>query len=948
MLRHLPVLFTAALFAAPHALSAQDSASTLRVSTDTAQVIPTDPHVIVGTLPNGLRYYVRANHKPEQRAELRLVVNVGSVLEDDDQRGLAHFVEHMAFNGTTHFAKQAMVNYLESIGMRFGADVNASTGFDETVYEITVPTDSVRTVDKSMQILEDWAHGLTFDSTEIDKERGVVIEEWRLGQGAGSRMRDKQFPILFQDSRYAVRLPIGEKRTLETFTRDKLTRFYHDWYRPDLMAVVAVGDFDAHAIEALIRQHFAALANPAHERERTIYPVPDRDSTRYTIATDPEATGSSVGVYYMLPVREDRTVGAYRRGIIEDLYNSMLNERLDELAQKPNPPFIDASSSSGNLIRSKNAYVLGAAVKDNGIERGLDAVLTEAERVRRYGFTQTELDRQKTEMLRGMEQAYAERDKTNSAAYAGEYVDSYLDDEPIPGIAYEYALTKALLPGVTLAEVNALAAHWLGDSNRVVAVNAPQKAGVTVPPAAALASVFDSVRTKTITPYQDALADAPLIARPPTPGRVVSTKMIDSIGVTEWTLSNGVRVILKPTDFKADQLLVRAYSPGGTSLASNADYIAATTAAGVVRMGGVGGFDLIQLQKALAGKAVGLSPFISDLEEGISGSASPKDAETLFQLIYLYFTAPREDSSAFQAFQSRLKESLANRAGSPLAAFQDTVEVTMAQHNFRARPITSTLFDEMSLGKSLAFYRDRFADASDFTFVFVGNFTPSQIRPFVERYLGGLPARHRQERWRDEGIRYPKGVIHKVVRKGLEPKSETQILFTGPFTFTRENVHALDAMADVLQIKLRESLREELGGTYDVSVQATASRDPNADYEVRIDFGSAPERVAELTKAVFQQIDSLEVLRDTDKDLSKVRETDLRERQTNLRQNGYWLSALATYDRYGWDPRRIASYDLITHTDAAAIRSAAKRYLNPRNYVQVSLFPERAAGDSRK
>jgi zinc protease len=754
-------------------------------------------------------------------------------------------------------------------------------------------------------------------------------------------MRDKQFPILFADSRYAIRLPIGEKRTLESFTRDKITRFYHDWYRPDLMAVVAVGDFDPAAMEALIRKHFARLANPTPERSRTVFPVPARDSTRFAIATDPEATGSSVGVYYMQPVHDERTVGAYRRGLIEQLYNNMLNDRLSELAQKPNPPFIGASSSEGPLIRSKAAYVLGAAVKNGGIERGLDVLLTEGERVERYGFTASELARQKKEILRGMEQAYAEREKTNSAAYAAEYVSSFLDHEPIPGIAYEYALTRALMPGITLPEVNALAREWLGDRNRVVVVNAPKKAGVTVPGPTMLASVFDSVRAAPLTPYDDALADAPLIPRPPTPGTVVSRATIDSIGVTTWTLSNGVRVILKPTDFKADQILVHAYSPGGTSLASNPDYVAAATAATVVRAGGVGAFDLIGLQKALAGKAVGVSPYISELDEGISGSASPKDVETLFQLIYLYFTAPREDSSAFRAYQTRVKESLASRGASPQAAFQDTIAVTMAQHNFRARPVTSQLFDEMNLRKSFAFYRDRFADASDFTFIIVGTFDAHQLEPLVERYLGGLPSTHREEHWRDDGIRYPTGVIRKAVKKGLEPKSETEIMFTGDFDFTRENVHTIDALAEVLEIKLRKRLREDLGGTYSVSVQASASRDPKADYEVAIDFGSAPDRVAELTSAVFRQIDSLAVLQNADTDLAKVRETEIRERQTNLKQNSYWLSALATYDRYGWDARKIVdASDLITALNAATIRRAAQTYLNRRNYVQVSLYPE--------
>lgn len=936
--------------AAPRAAIAQQgkAAALPRVSTDSAHALPFDPHVLTGTLPNGLRYYIRANHKPEHRAELRLVVNAGSVLEDDDQRGLAHFVEHMAFNGSSHFAKQAMVNYLESIGMRFGADVNASTGFDETVFMITVPTDTARIVQKGMQILEDWAHNLTFDPTEIDKERGVVIEEWRLGQGAGSRMRDKQFPILFQNSRYAVRLPIGKKQTLDTFTRDQLTRFYHDWYRPDLMAVVAVGDFNPRTMRALITQHFGAIPDPRAERKRTVYPVPNEDTTRYAIATDPEATGSSVGVYYLLPAEHEHTVGAYRHGLVEDLYNAMLTERFSELAQRPNPPFIGASSSSGELVRSKDAYVLDAVVRDNGVESGLAALLTEAERVRRYGFTQSELDREKKETLRGLEEAYANRTTTNSAIYAGEYVDGFLSGDPVPGIAYDYALTRKLLPGITLTEVNALAAHWLGDSDRVVMVNAPRKDSVTVPSARALAAVFDSVRTAPITPYKDELADAPLVPHPPTPGTIDSTTTIDSIGVTEWTLSNGVRVILKPTQFKADQILMRAYSPGGTSLAPDSNYIAATTAAGVVEMGGVGAFDRIALQKALAGKAVSVSPYIGELEEGLSGGASPKDMETLFQLVYLYFTAPREDSAAFDAYQTRVKQSLASRSASPMAAFEDTVQVTMAQHNFRARPVSSALFDEMNLHRSLAFYRNRFADASDFTFVFVGSFTPQQIKPLVERYLGGLPSRHRVEHWRDDGIRYPTGVIHKVVTRGLEPKSETQLMFTGPFAFTRAHIRMLNAMCDVLQIKLRETLREKMGGTYSVDVAPTAERDPVANYEVTIAFGSSPDRVDELTAAVFAEIDSLRTLPDTDADLAKVRETERRERETSLKQNGYWLSALATYDEYGWDPRQIPVYDaFIRHLSAADIRQAARQYLNERNYVAVSLYPAKTPASKK-
>jgi zinc protease len=903
--------------------------------------MPLDKNVTIGKLQNGLAYYIRENKEPENRAELRLVINAGSVLEDDDQRGLAHFVEHMAFNGTKNFAKQELIEYLEFVGMRFGADLNAYTSFDETVYQLRVPTDSLEVLKRAFQILEEWAHRVRFEDDEIDKERGVVIEEWRLDRGANARMFDKQFPILVKDSRYAERLPIGTKENLESFPYKKVKRFYRDWYRPDLMAVIAVGDFDSEQVAKLIKKRFKNIPPAKNPRKREVVQVPDHDEMLFAVATDPEATQSVVRVYYKHPPEEEATHRAYRESIVSGLFNRMLNDRFGEIVQQPGAPFIVANSSKSSLVRTKSAYTLTALVQDNGIEAGLEAILLEAERVARYGFTQSELDRQKRELLRFIEKLYEERDKQNSKAFAEEFIRSFLTGESIPGIAYEFELHKKFLPEITLEEVNRMVRAWITDKNRVVMVNAPEKEGLTVPTEAQLRAVFGRMKQKKIEPYADDVADAPLLTEPPAPSPVVAGKKWPEIGVTEWQLANGVRVLLKATDFKEDEFLFTAYSPGGTSLASDTDYVAASTATSVVQGGGLGEFDAIQLQKQLAGKLVRVSPYINSLEEGLSGGGSPKDMETLFQLIYLQFTAPRKDSTAFLAFQSRIKAFLANRSSNPEAAFGDTVQVTLAQYHQRARPVSPAYFDEMDLNQSFAFYRDRFADASDFTFVFVGNFTEEKIKPLIETYLGGLPSIKRIEKWRDVGIRAPKGVITKSVKKGTAPKSLTRIVFTGPFEWRQQNRYDLQSMIEVVRFRLREALREDLGATYGVSVRAAPSHYPSSDYSISINFGSDPARVNELVFVVFEEIHRLQDDGPSEADVEKVQEIQRRERETALKQNRSWLRWLEFYDQHGEDLLQINAYnDLVDNLTAEAIQEAAKRYFDVKNYVQVSLFPE--------
>lgn len=926
----------------PSDAAAHDTLPQTAGSPDHRDRLSVDPEVTTGELPNGLHYYIRENPRPANRAELRLVVNAGSILEDPDQLGLAHFVEHMAFNGTTHFEKQELVDFIERTGMQFGAHVNAYTGFDETVYMLRVPTDSAELFATGFQILEDWAHGLTFDTTEIRKERGVVIEEWRGSQGAQMRLMQQQFPVLFRGSRYAKRLPIGTRESLQTFSSEALRRFYRDWYRPDLMAVVAVGDFDERDVERLIREHFSRIPAATDPRPRPRHGVPLRDSTAVTIATDPEATRTTTQVFFFSGgARPEGTVGAYRESLVERLYSRMLNERLGELARRPDPPFLAAGGGTEPVVREAEAFTLGVAVPDTGVARGLEAVLTEVERADRHGFTEAELARAKRALLRGYEQAYAERENAESGSFAAEYIRHFLTGEPIPGIARELELAERLLDGITLEEVDGAARSWLGLEDRVLLVSAPEKPGVVLPDADALLELFEQVGQAAVAPYEETVSDAPLVAAEPPEAAIVDEASDAALNTTTWTLENGVRVILKPTEFKADEVLFTAYSPGGLSLVPDSLFTSGQVATQVLAAGGVGEFSAVELQKKLAGIVARVGVNIATYQEGLSGSASAADLETLFKLIYLHFTAPRADTAAFQALLSNYRASLVNRSVSPAAAFQDTLNLVLTQYHPRSRPFTVAQVDSIDLGDATTVYRDRFADASDFTFVFVGSFTVDRLRPLVRRYLGNLPALHRGEAPRDLGVRPPAGVVEREVHKGIEPVSQTGLVFSGPIEYTRAERFALSTLADVLEIKLREQLREELGGTYGVGVRAAPSRLPQPHYTLSIQFGSAPERADELVGEVFDQIESLRREGAGDEELAKVKETRLRQRETALEANDFWLRHLAHANRIGEDPREALKLDsLLDQLTSESVRSAAVTYLDPERFVRVTLMPE--------
>jgi zinc protease len=905
--------------------------------------LPVDPKVRIGTLPNGIRYYIRQNPKPEKRAELRLVVNAGSILENENQLGLAHFVEHTAFNGTTHFAKNDLVKYLQSIGVRFGADLNAYTGFDETVYILPVPTDTARIVDQAFTILEDWARGQTFDSTEVVNERGVVREEWRLGKGAGDRMLHQWLPIALKGSRYAERLPIGNEPSIMSATSARLRSFYNNWYRPDLEAVIAVGDFKPADMEAEIKKHFASIPKPVNPTKRPIADVPSNKEPLIAIASDKEATSSDVSLIFKLPAEKTKTVGDYRRALMERLYLGMLNDRLDEIAQKPDAPFLGAGASKGNLIgRNTDAFTLSAGVKDGAIERGLEALVAESKRVDQFGFLQSELDRQKESLVRGYERAYAERDKSQSASFVQEYINNYLNGEAIPGIEYEYKLVQELVPTIALADVNKLASNWITDENRIVIAQSPQKDSVRIPTRAELAAAVQRGERATVTAYTEDLSSSALVEHAPAPGKIVSTRSIPSVNVFEWKLSNGARVLVKPTDFKADEVLFGAFSPGGTSLAPDSDYMSAALASQITTISGLGKFNHTDLQKKLAGKVASAGVNIGETNEGLTGHASPRDLETMLQLIYLDFTAPRFDSSAYEAFKNQVGPFLANRSSDPDQVFSDTVTSTMTQHNFRSRPLTAATFAEVNPEKALAFYKDRYADASDFTFVFVGNVDSTALRPLVETYLASLPSLSRKETFRDNGGAPPKGIVEKVVHKGVEPKANTIIDFTGACQYAPASRFAIRSLVELFQIKINETLREQLGGAYSPSVGGGCNRVPRQEYSITVQFNSAPENVEKLTQSVFALIDSLKKQPPTQADVDKVKEQLLRSREVEIKQNAYWLGNILAREQSGEDLAGLLNpYDeMIKALTPVQIQQAAQKYFDTNNYARFILLPE--------
>ncbi len=905
-------------------------------------LLPVDPDVIIGKLPNGLTYYIRKNAEPKNRAELYLVNKAGSVLETDPQRGLAHFTEHMAFNGTRDFPKNELVNYLQKSGVKFGADLNAYTSFNETVYQLPVPTDSAKMFEKAFDILSNWAGYVTFDPKEIDDERGVVLEEERLrGKNAQERLQNQILPVLLNNSRYAERLPIGKEDILKTFKPETIKSFYHDWYRPDLQAVVAVGDFDPKRVEQLIKDNFSELKNPANEKSRTKYIVPATPGTKVKIATDKEFPYTLCEIVVRHPGTTVQTKADYLQSMRVNLFNEMLNQRLSELTKQANPPFLFGRASYGGFLGHEDAFTSIAVAKPGELEKAIKAVVAEAERARKFGFTQTEFDRAKQDALTQMESGYKERDKTKSVNFVREYQQNFLEGEAIPGIAWEYNFFKENIDKIKLSEINALAGKYISDQNRAVIVEAPEKEKDKLPNEKTLLEWISSAG-KSVIAYVDNVSNKPLLAKEPAPGKIVSEKKDTAIVTTTLTLSNGVKVILKPTAFKNDEILINGYHFGGTSLASDADFTSADMADNVIGNSGLADFNEIQLGKMLSGKNVHISPNITETTEGINGSSSPKDLETALQLVYLYFTQPRKDADIWQSSMTQTKSILANRSLDPTSVFQDTVSAVLSNHNFRRMVPSTERLNNASLDKAYGFYKGRYADANGFTFTLVGSFDADKIKPLLEKYLGSLPSGKGDETYKNLGIHIPAGQLTKEVHKGIGDKSSVRLVFSGDYDFNADNNLQVDALNEILNIKLIERLREKEGGVYAPGVGANFVKVPNQRYSIIVQFGCAPANVEKLINATMEEINKIKQNGPEAVDIQKFVAEESRSTEVQLKENSFWAAHLAASSQNGEDPDAVLHHikDLNKVT-VQSVKDAANKYLSGNNLIKLILLPEK-------
>jgi zinc protease len=904
--------------------------------------LPLNPNVRHGTMPNGMQYYILRNAEPEKRVELRLALKAGSVLETDAQQGLAHFVEHMGFNGSEHFKKSELVDYLERVGTRFGPDLNAYTSFDETVYMLQVATDVDTLLDKGLLVMQDWAGGATLEGEEIDKERGVVIEEWRLGQGAQNRMLMQWLPKVLAGSRYAERLPIGKKEVLEQFSHETLREFYTDWYRPDLMAIIVVGDVDPEAMEQRILRQFGALTRKSRAPKREEYDVPGWQAPRIAIAKDKESPVTMVQLSYLHPEFVVRTEADYRRALIHSLYNGMLQERLSELTQRKDAPFMYGYAGISGFIGPRSAYNSVAVVKNNGLLPGLEALVRENRRVQVHGFVASELARQKVELMSQIEKAYKERNTTKSADLTRELVQHFLKGETAPGIEVEYALYQKLLPSISLEELNQVAATFVTQENMALVVYAPDKEGVTVPTEAELLAAYTKAMAENVTPYEDKTSQAPLLAQLPKKGKVTKTEQLPH-GISRLTLSNGVTVLLKPTNFKQDQVLYSASLEGGVSRIPDSQFLSAIRADEVVEETGIGTFDKIGLEKKLAGTQINLGPYISELNHGLNGSCPPDRLETFFQLVHLYHTAPRADEDAFAAFLEKTRTGLENKQDDPMSVYSDQIRKVLYNSHLRALPLTLADVDKLSEQVALDAYKQLFGNARGMTITLVGNFELAKVKPLLEQYVASLPAAPKAATWQDNNMDLISGPKDETVYKGIEPKSYVTLVFSGPFEFNRDNNFALQNMLKVLEIKLRENLREDRGGVYGVGAYGSGSAEPKQRFSVFIQFGCNPDRVDELTQAVRDEIAALQRDGGQDKEVEKVRETLRREHELNLRENRWWQRQIASYQKYGYPFAEITAPQLDQKLQAwngQAVKNAALHYLPLDSYVRIVLKPE--------
>ncbi len=907
--------------------------------------LPLDSNVRTGKLANGLTYYIRKNKKPENKVELRLVENAGSILEDEDQQGLAHLNEHMAFNGSTHFAKNDLVDFLQKIGVQFGADLNANTGFDETIYILPIPLTDTSNLRKGLTVLQDWAGGLSFDTAQISGERPVVLEESRLGKGAEDRMNRKIYPIQYEGSRYAQRLPIGIDSIVRNTPNEALIRFYRTWYRPDLQAIIIVGDIDVDATEKLVKEYFSGLKNPENEKPRFYTDVPSRQKSEALVVTDKEATNYVVEVDYPFTKSPPEvTLGDYRRDLIKNIFTSMLNQRLEDLAKSSNPPFLFAGTNYGSDARYYEGFSAFAVAGQAGPDTALNALMTEIARVKKYGFTEAELDRAKENQMAFIEQLYNNRAKQESSQYVQEYIRLFLEQEPSPGIVNEYNYYKELLPGISLTEVNDLATPLKQNENIFVSLQGPSEGKIKLPDNNTLLAEAQNALHADVKPYEEKSVAKQLMKTVPKPGKIVSEKQNMQLGVTEISFANGAKVILKPTTFKDDEIIMTSFRKGGQSIYSAADKSNFTYAATIVDQMGVGDFSPTDLSKYLAGKTVSVSPSIGRLSSGVSGKSSVKDFETMLQLVNLYLTAPRKDEALYNAWKEKEKSATQFSLADPQTSFIDTFVQTRYNHNPLA-PIAIAKpsdFDNTNLNRALEIYKQQFDDAQDFTFILVGSFNVEKIKPLLATYIGSLPSSGKAAAFVDNGLRPVNGRINLTVKKGAAQKSLIINVYSGEVPYSEDLDLKAQALAQILQIKVDEDIREKMSAIYSGGVFASINKYPYNNYSFVTELPCGPEHVDTVLKAAQMEIDSIKDFGPSQINLEKVKKAWLEQYKVNIKENGFWSGQLQGIYFEGDDPQRIFNYEkLVNALTVDDIKATANKLFNGKNVLQAILLPEK-------
>lgn len=910
-----------------------------------AQNVPTDQSIRIGTLENGMKYYIKKNQKPEKKVELRLAINAGSILEDEDQLGLAHFMEHMNFNGTTNFPDNKLVDFLQSIGIKFGQHLNAYTSFDETVYMLPVPLDKPENLASGLKVIEDWAFNATLSGEQIDKERGVVLEELRLGLGPDKRMLDRYLPKIMYKSQYAKRLPIGDKKLLETFTYDKIRRFHKDWYRPNLMAIIVVGDIDVDDIEKRIKESFSKYKNPKNERERKVFELPVHKETLVAIESDPDATFARVQVLYksLNAVASEGTVEEYNKGLLKRLYSMMMSNRIQELVNSNTPPFTFGSVSySGTWAREQKA-LQGFAISKPGEQiKAAEVLINEIERAKRFGFTKNELERAKAEMLASLEQSKNNKNKTESGSYVAEYTRNFLENEVIPGIDWEYEQFKNYAPKVNLKQINQLAKDLVTKENRVVVITGPEKENIKQPTEAEVLALFNESNFAKLTAYEEKELIKELIKKAPKKGKIKKTEKDKKLGTTTLTLSNGVKVSYKKTDFKDDEIVFKAISLGGTSLLDDETYKNTKFAFDGLDEAGFNGYTKSDIQKYLSGKQVNVSPFVSSLYEGMSGNSTKKDFKTMMEMIYSYFTGLNEDQASFDAFKQKQSAFLSNLLANPQFYFSNELSKFLNQNNPRFTNVIPLDEDWARTNYKEAYdlYKTKFSDADNFHFYFVGSIDEAKLKEYAEQYLASLPTTKDARTFKVTKYRPISGSHNKIIKKGKDPKSVVMIRMWGETKYNEKEDFALQAFGEVATIKIIEKLREEESGIYGGGARGGMTKTPYGSFSFSMQFPCGPENAQKLTESALNELKKLIENGPEEKDLDKYKKGEINDLNTQLKTNKFWLNSITNTQIEGGDKYDILKIEeKINALTVADLKTVGEKYL-AKDKIIATLMPE--------